>query len=141
MKKNNFQISHTSYEIISEEGTILSTRKSKHFDNYKKILTSCDIGLSSVLLKKELINEEIKFASLKTKEDFVLWLKILKSGFEIGALEESLMSWRKTKGSLSSSIFQKLKDGFKVYNHYMNYNLIKSLYLLISLSLNYLKKL
>lgn len=140
MKKNNFQISHTSYEIISEGGTILSTRKSRHFDNYKKILTSCDIGLSSVLLKKELITEEIKFASLKTKEDFVLWLKILKSGFEIGALEESLMSWRKTKGSLSSSIFQKLKDGFKVYNYYMNYNSIKSLYLLISLSINYLKK-
>ncbi len=140
MKKNNFQISHTSYKIISEEGAILNTRKSKYFNNYKNILTSCDIGLSSVLLKKELINEEIKFASLKTKEDFVLWLKILKSGFEIGALEEPLMSWRKTKGSLSGSIFQKLKDGFKVYNHYMNYNLIKSLYLLISLSINYLKK-
>ena len=25
MKKNNFQVSHTSYTIISEEGTILST--------------------------------------------------------------------------------------------------------------------
>ena len=66
--------------------------------------------------------------------------KNIEVGFEIGALEELLMSWRKTKGSLSSSIFQKLKDGFKVYNHYMNYNLIKSLYLLISLSINYLKK-
>ena len=141
MKKNNFQVSHTSYKIISEEGEILNTRKSKYFNNYKNILTSCDIGLSSVLLKKTLITEEIKFANLKTKEDFVLWLKILKSGFEIGAVEEPLMSWRKTKGSLSSSIFQKLKDGFKVYNHYMNYNLIKSLYLLISLSINYLKKL
>ncbi len=141
MKKNNLKISHTSYEIINEEGAILSTRKSRNFDNYKNILTSCDIGLSSVLLKKELITEEIKFANLKTKEDFVLWLKILKSGFEIGALEEPLMSWRKTKGSLSSSIFQKLKDGFKVYNFYMNYNLIKSTYLLISLSINYLKKL
>ena len=140
MKKNNFQVSHTSYKIISEEGSILNTRKSRYFNNYKNILTSCDIGLSSVILKKELITEEIKFAGLKTKEDFVLWLKILKSGFEIGALEEPLMSWRKTKGSLSSSIFQKLKDGFKVYNHYMNYNLIKSLYLLISLSINYLKK-
>ncbi len=140
MKKNNFQVSHTSYTIISEEGTILSTRKSRNFNNYKNILTSCDIGLSSVLLKKNLITEEIKFANLKTKEDFVLWLKILKSGFEIGAVEEPLMSWRKTKGSLSSSTFQKLKDGFKVYNHFMNYNLIKSLYLLISLSINYLKK-
>ena len=140
MKKNNFQMSHTSYKIINEEGAILDIRKSRYFDNYKNILTSCDIGLSSVLLKKELITDDIKFASLKTKEDFVLWLKILKSGFKIGALEEPLMSWRKTKGSLSSSIFQKLKDGFKVYNHYMNYNLIKSLYLLISLSINYLKK-
>lgn len=140
MKKNNFQMSHTSYKIINEEGEILNIRKSRYFNNYKNILTSCDIGLSSVLLKKKLITDDIKFASLKTKEDFVLWLKILKSGFEIGALEEPLMSWRKTKGSLSSSIFQKLKDGFKVYNHYMNYNLIKSLYLLISLSINYLKK-
>ena len=141
MKKNNLQISHTSYEIISEEGLILGTRKSRSFNDYKNILTSCDIGLSSVLLKKDLITEDIKFANLKTKEDFVLWLKILKSGFKIGALEEPLMSWRKTKGSLSSSIFQKLKDGFKVYNHYMNYNLITSLYLLTSLSINYLKKL
>ncbi len=140
MKKNNFQISHTSYEIINEEGAILSSRKSRNFNNYKNILTSCDIGLSSVLLKKVLITDEIRFANLKTKEDFVLWLKILKSGFEIGALEEPLMLWRKTKGSLSSSIFQKLKDGFKVYNYYMNYNVIKSLYLLISLSINYLKK-
>ena len=140
MKKNNLKISHTSYEIINEEGVMLSTRKSRNFNNYKNLLTSCDIGLSSVLLKKELITEEIKFVNLKTKEDFVLWLKILKLGFEIGALEESLMSWIKTKGSLSSSIFQKLKDGFKVYNYYMNYNSIKSLYLLISLSINYLKK-
>ncbi len=140
MKKNNFQVSHTSYKIINEEGAILNTRKSRYFNNYKNILTSCDIGLSSVLLKKTLITGEIKFANLKTKEDFVLWLKILKSGFEIGAVEEPLMSWRKTKGSLSSSTFQKLKDGFKVYNGFMNYNLIKSLYLLISLSINYLKK-
>ena len=76
MKKNNFQISHTSYKIISEEGAILDTRKSRYFNNYKNILTSCDIGLSSVLLKKSLISEEIKFADLKTKEDFVLWLKV-----------------------------------------------------------------
>ena len=56
MKKNNLKISHTSYEIINEEGVMLSTRKSRNFNNYKNILTSCDIGLSSVLLKKELIH-------------------------------------------------------------------------------------
>ena len=50
------------------------------------------------------------------------------------------MTWRKTEGSLSSSIPQKLKDGYKVYNYHMNYNFIKSIYLLINLSINYLKK-
>lgn len=140
MKKNNFTISHTSYKILSEDGQMLSLRKSKHFRDYKDILTSCDIGLSSVLMRRDLISEKVQFANIKTKEDFVLWLKILKSGKEIGALEETLMSWRKTKNSLSSSSLQKLKDGFKVYNYYMNYNFIKSMFLLIILSINYLKK-
>tara|TARA_Y100000591_G_C21824405_1_gene695717 strand:+ start:767 stop:1507 length:741 start_codon:yes stop_codon:yes gene_type:complete len=140
MKKNNFQVSHTSYKIINENGQTLGLRKSRKFNNYKDILTSCDIGLSSVLIKKNLITDEIKFANLKTKEDFVLWLKLLKSGLEIGSLEEVLMTWRKTEGSLSSSIPQKLKDGYKVYNYHMNYNFIKSIYLLINLSINYLKK-
>ena len=140
MKKNNFQVSHTSYKIINENGQTLGLRKSRNFNNYRDILTSCDIGLSSVLIKKNLITDEIKFANLKTKEDFVLWLKLLKSGLEIGSLEEVLMTWRKTKGSLSSSITQKLKDGYKVYNYHMNYNFIKSIYLLINLSINYLKK-
>ncbi|MDC3117993.1 glycosyltransferase [Candidatus Pelagibacter sp.] len=140
MKKNNFQVSHTSYKIINENGQTLGLRKSRNFNNYRDILTSCDIGLSSVLIKKNLITDEIKFANLKTKEDFVLWLKLLKSGLEIGSLEEILMTWRKTKGSLSSSITQKLKDGYKVYNYHMNYNFIKSIYLLINLSINYLKK-
>ena len=59
MKKNNFQISHTSYKIISEEGAILDTRKSRYFNNYKNILTSCDIGLSSVLLKRALYQRKL----------------------------------------------------------------------------------
>lgn len=140
MKNNNLQVSHTSYEIINEEGTILSTRKSRHFDNYKNILTSCDIGLSSVLLKKELITKEIKFASLKTKEDFVLWLLVLKRGYKIGALKKNLTLWRKVDNSLSSSVLQKLIDGFRVYHIYMNFNRLKSIYFLLILSLTYLRK-
>jgi len=41
---------------------------------------------------------------------------------------------------LSSSFFQKIKDGFKVYNTYENFNIIKSLYFLFLLSFNSLKR-
>lgn len=104
------------------------------------MLKSCDIGLSSVVLKKKILNKNCLFPNLKTKEDFVLWLKILKRDIEIGSLNKNLLYWRKLDNSLSSSFFQKIFDGYKVYNLYMNFNWIKSLYLLTCLCVNYLKK-
>ena len=140
MKKNNFKISHTSYEIINDKNEVIGKRQAKDFNNIKDILTSCDIGLSSVILEKNLITDQTQFSNLKTKEDFVLWLKILKSKVIIGGLDENLLIWRKTEKSLSSSIIQKLFDGFRVYKIYMGFSFVSSVYYLLCLSLNFLKK-
>ena len=140
MIKNDAKISHTSYQIIDDENKIIGFRKAKNFQNYKEIVKSCDIGLSSVIIKKEIISDEISFVNLKTKEDFVLWLKILKNDITIYGLDENLLSWRKTHNSLSSSSIQKLNDGYKVYNKYLGYNYFISFYYLICLSFNYIKK-
>tara|TARA_B100000989_G_scaffold51326_1_gene34131 strand:- start:1563 stop:2309 length:747 start_codon:yes stop_codon:yes gene_type:complete len=140
MKENNLKISHTSYQMIDENKNILGVRKARSFNNYKDLMKSCDIGLSTVILEKGLITNEIKFAKLRTKEDFVLWLKLLHSGNTIGALDENLVNWRRTNNSLSSSFFQKMSDGFLVYYRYMKFNSFKSLYYLMVLSLNYLLK-
>ena len=140
MQNGKCSISHTSYKMINEENNLIGNRKARNFYNYKDIIKSCDIGLSSVMLKKEIMSNDIKFSNLKTKEDFYLWLKILKKGIKIFAIDEELLTWRKTKNSLSGSTFQKLSDGFKIYNKYMGYNYFISLYYLICLSLNYLKK-
>ena len=45
------------------------------------LIKSCDIGLSTVIIKKETIDYQTTFPNLKTKEDFVLWLKILKKKY------------------------------------------------------------
>ena len=140
MIKKNVDISHTTYSEKKKKDKFIKERKAKSFSNYKEILTSCDIGLSTVVLNKKIISEKIKFGNLKTKEDFVLWLTILKENIEIGGLDQNLSFWRKTNNSLSSSVNQKLIDGFRVYNKNLNFNFFKSLYLLICLSLNYLKK-
>jgi len=140
MQNGNLSVSHTSYKIINEENNLIGNRKARDFDNFKDIIKSCDIGLSSVMLKKEIISDDIKFSNLRTKEDFFLWLKILKKGIKISAIDKELLIWRKTKNSLSSSTLQKLSDAFIIYNRHMGYNFFISLYLLICLSLNYLKK-
>ena len=75
-----------------------------------------------------------------TKEDFVLWLKLLRKNVKIYGLKEILTFWTRSSSSLSSSTTQKLLDGFRVYNKYMNFNYFKSIYYLLCLSINFLFK-
>jgi len=140
MIKNNLDISHTSYEILDKKNVKKIIMKAKTFKNYKQLLFSCDIGLSTVMLKKKIITKNCKFPSLKTKEDFVLWLLILKKNITIGSLDKNLTKWRKLDDSLSSSILQKLKDGYTLYSDYMKYNFLKSFWCLLLLSINYFRK-
>ncbi len=141
MKKNNYKITHTSYLIINDKKKIIGQRKARDLLSINDILKSCDIGLSTVVTEKKLIIESsIKFPNLVTKEDFVFWLMLLKKKHKFYALDKYMTNWTDLKNSLSSSTIQKLKDGFKVYNFYMEYNFIKSFYLLLCLSLNYLRK-
>ena len=139
MKKNKYKISHTSYEIINHNDKKLSQRVAQNLD-FANLSKSCDIGLSTVVLEKRLIKGKIKFPNLKTKEDFVFWLKISSRGIIIHAIDKNLTKWRKTPKSLSSSVIRKLLDGYMVYRKYLNYNVFKSIYFLIILSFNFLKK-
>jgi len=91
-------------------------------------------------LKIERIDDNCKFVSLITKEDYVLWLNLAKKNIKFYGLDRSLTQWRKSNNSLSSSTYQKLLDGFKVYNKYMRYNKILSFLYLFRLSFNYLLK-
>ena len=141
MKKKNYQISHTSYFIIDEKKRVVGQRNARDLLSIDEVLKSCDIGLSTVIIEKKIITKtSTKFPQLVTKEDFVFWLSLLKKNYKFYALESNLTNWTRSKNSLSSSTIQKLYDGFKVYNYYMNFNTIKSVYYLICLSLNYLKK-
>ena len=140
MMSNNYSFTHTSYKIINSENKIVGHRIAKNFENYQSLLGSCDIGLSTVMIKKNIFTNDLKFPNLKTKEDFVLWLKFLKKNYKIFSINTDLTSWRKLNNSLSSSTLQKLIDGFNVYHKFMKFNFIKSLYYLMVLCANYLRK-
>ena len=137
MKKTDSDLSFTAYEIVDEIGLKIGYRKAKDILIFNDLLKSCDIGLSTVILKKELFkNKDYKFANLKTKEDYVLWLKMVQDGKIFRGLNECLSSWRKSKNSLSSSVLQKLEDGFQIYRVYLKYSIFKSLICLFVLSIN-----
>ena len=139
MKKKKLLATHTSYDVIDIKNNFIKKRKAKD-QNYAELLRSCDIGLSTVMLSSKLLKNKNYFPNLKTKEDYVLWLNITKKGIVFKSISESLTKWTDRPHSLSKSIIQKLKDGFKVYNKFQGHNFAKSLLNLLVLSLNFLKK-
>ena len=140
MKDYNHLITHTSYQIIDKNDKEISVRIARNFYKLEDLLYSCDIGLSTVIIKKNILSKNIKFPNIKTKEDFILWLRLLEKKIPIMGLKKKLTYWRKLDNSLSSSTIQKIYDAFKVYYIYMNFSFIKSIINLFYLSINFLKK-
>jgi len=139
MLDSKIEFCFTSYSIINEKNTIIKFIKAKKNIDYKDLIKSCDIGLSTVMLKKNLL-KKIKFTKIKTKEDYILWLKLSKKNIKMMGLNQRLVLWRKLDNSLSSSVFQRVKDAFYVYNTFLNFNYIKSTYHIFLMSLNFFRK-
>ena len=138
MVKNKLSISHTSYKIIDKNSFKIGYREARKIE-YKDLIKSCDIGLSTVMIKKALLKKNL-FAKLKTKEDYILWLKLAKNNFVFHPIKKPLTSWRSLEDSLSSSTIQKLFDGYFVYRTYLKQSVLGSLFSLLVLSINFLKK-
>ena len=139
MQQNGFYFSFTSYDIINEQNKIIGKREVFLDANYNDLYNSNFIGLNTVMVHKKLFSKLV-FPTLKTQEDYALWLKLVREGFELKHLNQNLSFWRKSKNSLSSNIFQKLFDAFKLYYIYEKKNFIFSIYSVLVLSYNKLIK-
>lgn len=140
MENNKLLVSFTAYKIINEKSQVIGFRKANKIINFSDLINSCDLGLSTVVVKSSIIKKKFYFPNLKTKEDYVFWLNIAKKNIIFYGLSKKLSAWRRLSNSLSSNFFQKILDGYLVYYKYMKYNFFKSIYCLIVLSCYYLKK-
>tara|TARA_B100000035_G_scaffold290736_1_gene278071 strand:- start:8238 stop:9011 length:774 start_codon:yes stop_codon:yes gene_type:complete len=133
MEKYNLNFSHTNYFVIDKNEKKIGKFKSKSKIEYQDLLKSCDIGLSTVIVKKNLLRKNL-FCNLRTKEDFYLWLQIIKKEKKIFSINKYLSYWRYLENSLSSPISQRLIDAFRLYYTYEKNNFFTSVYYVIRLS-------
>lgn len=144
MENKKLIFSHTKYKIIDAKNNILGLSRSRTISNFDELKKSCDIGLSTVMIKKNfLIKNNLKFPKIKTKEDFVLWLRIArkfnKNNF-FYCINKSLSYYRKLPKSLSGNTITKLFNGYLVYRKYLRYNFLKSILSVFVMSYYFLKK-
>lgn len=125
MKKNNCAFSFTEYEQISEDGLYLgNVRKVPKLLTYKEAIYYNPIGCLTAIYDANKLGK-VYMPSIRKRQDYALWLKILKKTDGYG-INENLASYRIRENSISSNKISLLKWHWKLYREEEKMNLFKS---------------
>src|SRR5699024_1050422 len=114
MEKNEYNFTCTSYTKIDEEDNYLGkTVMTKIKSDYSRVLRTCP-GNSTVIYNAEILGK-FKIPDIKKRNDYVMWLKVIKKSKYLYGLEEPLGSHRIRKDSISSNKFDLVGYHWKVY--------------------------
>ena len=133
MKREKVLFSHSNYLIIDYASKKIGNLKVPKNISYNQLIKSCDIGLSTVMISQSVTKNNF-FSNLKTKEDYLLWIKLISDLKNFKSINKDLVYWRYLKNSLSSSNVQKIGDAFKLYKNHLNFSFLFSIFCVLRLS-------
>lgn len=130
MESNNIGFTCTSYTKIDEQGQSLNriiTAKKK--SDYNGVLKTCP-GNSTVMYNTDKLGKFF-IPDIKKRNDYVMWLQIIKKEKFLYGIEEPLASHRIRKEGISNDKKSLIAYHWKVYRKIEKLSLFKSIYLLI----------
>lgn len=120
-------LSFTSYNIVDKSNVVIRKLKAPKITTYSELLKSCTIGCSTVMINKH-VTGNILMPEIKKRQDFALWLSILKKHkFALG-IDIILTNYRTGNDSVSSNKFKVIKYQWLTYYKIENLGILKSLY-------------
>jgi teichuronic acid biosynthesis glycosyltransferase TuaG len=131
MHKNNSAFSHTSYGYIDEFGNkIMSTfHVSRNPVKYTDLLKRTEISCLTAMYDVRKIGK-MYMPDLRRKQDYALWLDILKLDFKSDPLDLELAYYRQRSNSNTSNKFKLIFDHWKFLRLREKIPFIKSFYYL-----------
>ena len=83
MERLSIPVTHTDYGYLNAKGEILSkTFKTSNYEiGFKDLLKRTEISCLTIVYNKELVGVNF-FPEIKRKQDYVVWLNILKKGYK-----------------------------------------------------------
>lgn len=128
MKKNNYSFTCTSYTKVDEHGRYLNrTIKARKKSNYNDILKR-NPGNSTVIYNASDLGK-CMIPNIKKRNDYVMWLQIVKKAKNLYGIDKPLGSHRIRKGSLSRNKMSLVGYHWKVYREIEKLSIIRSSYL------------
>lgn len=116
-----------NYEFADESGKGLGkVVHVPHTFTYRQALNNTTIFTSTVLIdRKKVPDDLIRMPNIKS-EDTATWWRILKSGVTAYGLDETLVLYRRSAGSLSSNKAEALKRIWRLYREIAGLSVISS---------------
>jgi len=133
-ENTNSLFSFTNMSIIDYKNKILTKRQTiiKNKVNYKTLLMNNYIPTSTVLINRGLLSE-YKFPNYRTKQDYILWLNILKNeSIEACFLDLSLTYYRKHNNQITKNKSKLIIQHYKILRKTQNLSILKCLFYTIS---------
>jgi teichuronic acid biosynthesis glycosyltransferase TuaG len=127
MNKKNLALTYSSYDLMDEEGNDLGSFNTKSKVTYSDLLKTNSIGCLTAIYDTKIIGKVLMPDIIK-RQDYGLWLKILKKTDYAKGILEPLAKYRIMKNSVSSNKFVAAKYVWKIFRDVEKLNVFKSIY-------------
>ncbi len=126
MDEENLSACFSSYDLIDENGNPANKKiEALPVMNYEKLLKANYVGNLTGMFDVSQLGK-IYAPDIRKRQDWALWLEVIKAGGPMIGIKESLAYYRIRKGSISNNKIAMLKYNFSVYHKVLGYNFFNS---------------
>lgn len=127
MLKNDYAFTYTQYHQVNENGELVGKLYFPMQTNYHNLLKTCVIGCLTAMYDTHKLGK-IFFPLIRKRQDFALWLKILKKVEFAYCVPEDLASYTVRSDSISANKFKAAQYNWKLYRDIEKLNIYYSTY-------------
>lgn len=127
MLKNDYAFTYTGYHKVNENGLFISNVSIPVATSYHELLKTCVIGCLTAMYDTDKLGK-VEFPLIRKRQDFALWLKILKQVPYAYGLEQDLANYTVRSDSISANKFKAAQYNWYLYRHIEKLTLLNSIY-------------
>jgi len=140
MLDKGYDFTYTNYDLIDEDNVRYGkTFKAQREVTYTDLLKTCTIGCLTAIYDTKKMGK-VYMPLIRKRQDYGLWLKILKKIDKAYLYNESLAVYRTRNNSISSNKINASKFQWKIYREIEKLNLLQSSYYFLHYAYKGLKK-
>lgn len=139
MQKTGVALSYTAYDVVDEGGNKTTEFIPPGSLTYHDLLKTCSIGCLTAVYDAHQLGK-VYMPLFRKRQDYGLWLKILKFTPEAQGLNESLAEYRLRGTSVSANKTDAAKYQWRVYREIEQLNIFQSAYFFVHYVVSGLRK-